>query len=208
MKAKVHALKVSPATILDDIERLCTLAEMPQALARGANDHSQGQHLLALPISRRQHTPWQMEGTILALKKSRLRRRHFVQNKTVVTNAFKGEDLNHYLPLFQKYKCPFSTTSKRATCAGSNSRPKARCHVLHRIFPTASWFPIIFFGKNIAHAAHHQVPHLYSHTGAMKNAFGGSLWQRSATTPMSWIHRTLVAFSWPFRKRLHPASLR
>jgi len=23
-----------------------------------------------------------------------------VQNKTVVTNAFKGEDLNHYVPLF------------------------------------------------------------------------------------------------------------
>jgi len=38
-----------------------------------------------------------------------------VQNKTVVTNAFKGEDLNHYVPLFKKYEIPFSTTSVRAT---------------------------------------------------------------------------------------------
>src|SRR4051812_32975100 len=35
-KAKVSAIKVRPETILDDIERLCMLADMPQALARGS----------------------------------------------------------------------------------------------------------------------------------------------------------------------------
>jgi len=27
-------------------------------------------------------------------------------DKTVVTNAFKGEDLNHYVPIFQRYCIP------------------------------------------------------------------------------------------------------
>ena len=35
-KAKVSAIKVRPETILDDIERLCGLAGMSGALARGA----------------------------------------------------------------------------------------------------------------------------------------------------------------------------
>jgi hypothetical protein len=29
-----------------------------------------------------------------------------VQKKTAVTNAFKGEDLSNYLPLFKKYNIP------------------------------------------------------------------------------------------------------
>jgi hypothetical protein len=29
-----------------------------------------------------------------------------VQNQTVVTNAFKGEDLNGYVPVFQRYGVP------------------------------------------------------------------------------------------------------
>lgn len=35
-KSKVSVLKVKPATILDDVERLCSLADMKGALAAGA----------------------------------------------------------------------------------------------------------------------------------------------------------------------------
>ena len=38
-----------------------------------------------------------------------------VQNKTVVTNAFKGEDLNHYVPIFKRTRSPSSTTSRTTT---------------------------------------------------------------------------------------------
>ena len=47
-------------------------------------------------------TPWQLEGTILALRRAGLHDLVCVQNQTVVTNAFKGEDLNGYLPIFRR----------------------------------------------------------------------------------------------------------
>ena len=50
-----------------------------------------------------------------------LRRRGFqdvscVQNKTVVTNAFKGEDLNHYLPILRAHGVRFTQSARRARC--------------------------------------------------------------------------------------------
>ena len=61
-----------------------------------------------------------------------------VQNKTVVTNAFKGEDLNHYVPIFKRYDIPVlynfkdedmtwvALSSRRRGCACSTaSSPKA-----------------------------------------------------------------------------------
>ena len=51
-------------------------------------------------------TPWQLEGTIQALARRGFTDQVCVQNKTVVTNAFKGEDLNHYVPIFKQYQVP------------------------------------------------------------------------------------------------------
>jgi hypothetical protein len=44
-------------------------------------------------------TPWQLEGTIQALARRGFTDQVCVQNKTVVTNAFKGEDLPSH-PIF------------------------------------------------------------------------------------------------------------
>ena len=69
--------------------------------------------------------------------------------------------------------------------------PKARMHVLDRIFPEGIHIPDYFFGKNIVHLPTMKC-HIYTTTtGAMKNAFGGLLnTQRHYTH--SWIHETLV----------------
>ena len=54
-------------------------------------------------------------------------------------------------------------------------RPKAKMHVLHRIFPEGIQIPDYFFGKNIVHLPTVKC-HIYTTTtGAMKNAFGGLL---------------------------------
>src|SRR5205823_6765338 len=103
MKAKVSAIKVKPETILDDIDRLCALAGMPEALARGSTTILKDNISWHYPFPGANTTTWQMEGTILVLNKAGSSDVTRVQNKTVVTNAFKGEDLNHYLPLFKKY---------------------------------------------------------------------------------------------------------
>ena len=114
-----------------------------------------------------------------------------MQNKTVVTNAFKGEDLNHYVPIFKHYGIPVLYNFKDEDMKWVHYRPKARMRVLDRIFPEGIHIPDYFFGKNIVHLPTTKC-HIYTTTtGAMKNAFGGLLnTQRHYTH--SWIHETLV----------------
>src|SRR6188768_2738828 len=134
-KAKVSVLKVKPATILDDIERLTELADMKEALAKGATTILKDNISWHYPFPAANTTPWQMEGTVLALKKAGFSDISCVQNKTVVTNAFKGEDLNNYVPIFKKYDIPVLYNFKPEDMKWVHFRPKARMHVLDKIFP-------------------------------------------------------------------------
>jgi uncharacterized protein (DUF362 family) len=190
-KSKVAVLKCKPETVLQDIDRLCELAGMKQALAAGKTTILKDNISWHYPFPAANTTPWQMEGTILALKKAGLGDISCVQNKTVVTNAFKGEDLNHYVPLFRKYGIPVLYNFKENDMKWVEYRPKAKMHVLHRIFPEGIQIPDYFFGKNIVHLPTVKC-HIYTTTtGAMKNAFGGLLATKRHYTH-SWIHRTLV----------------
>jgi uncharacterized protein (DUF362 family) len=190
-KAKVSVLKVQPQTILADIERLCELAGMREALDSGATTILKDNISWHYPFPAANTTPWQLEGTILALKNAGFRDVSCVQNKTVVTNAFKGEDLNHYVPLFRRYGIPVLYNFRDSDMKWVEYRPKARLHVLHKIFPEGIRIPDYFFGKNIVHLPTCKC-HIYTTTtGAMKNAFGGLLNTKRHYTH-SWIHRTLV----------------
>lgn len=190
-KAKVAALKVKPETILSDVEHLCELADMKGALAQGVTTILKDNISWHYPFPGANTTPWQLEGTILALRKAGLSDVSCVQNKTVVTNAFKGEDLNHYVPLFRKHGIPVLYNFKEEDMKWVFYRPKARMHVLDRIFPEGIKIPDYFFGKNIVHLPTVKC-HIYTTTtGAMKNAFGGLLATHRHYTH-SWIHRTLV----------------
>jgi len=190
-KAKVAALKCTPETILTDIERLCDLAGMKKALAAGRTTILKDNISWHYPFPAANTTPWQMEGAILALKKAGLTEITCVQNKTVVTNAFKGEDLNNYVPLFKKYAIPVLYNFKEADMKWITYRPKAKMHILDRVFPEGIQIPDYFLGKNIVHLPTVKC-HIYTTTtGAMKNAFGGLLATKRHYTH-SWIHRTLV----------------
>ena len=191
MKSKVAVLKCRPETILKDIERLCEMAGMSQALEKGRTTILKDNISWHYPFPGANSTPWQMEGTIQALKHAGYDDVSCVQNKTVVTNAFKGEDLNNYVPLFKKYDIPVLYNFKPEDMKWVEYRPKARMHVLHKIFPEGIFIPDYFFGKNIVHLPTVKC-HIYTTTtGAMKNAFGGLLATKRHYTH-SWIHRTLV----------------
>ncbi len=98
-----------------------------------------------------------------------------MQNKTVVTDAFKGEDLNHYVPIFQQVRHPRPVQLQREDMKWVHYQPKARMRVLDKIFPDGIQIPDYFFGKNIVHLPTVKC-HIYTTTtGAMKNAFGGLL---------------------------------
>jgi uncharacterized protein (DUF362 family) len=190
-RSRVAVLKVKPETIHEDIHRLCELAGMKDALARGSTTILKDNISWHYPFPAANTTPWQLEGTILALRRAGYTDVSCVQNKTVVTNAFKGEDLNHYVPIFQAHDIPVLYNFKDADMKWVPYRPKARMRVLDRIFPDGIFIPDYFFGKNIVHLPTVKC-HIYTTTtGAMKNAFGGLLSTHRHYTH-SWIHETLV----------------
>src|SRR6187431_2347660 len=105
-RSKVAVLRVTPSTVLSDIHRACELAGMRRALDPSATTILKDNISWHYPFPGANTTPWQLEGAILALKNAGFPAITCVQNKTVVTDAFKGEDLNHYKPLFKRYDIP------------------------------------------------------------------------------------------------------
>src|SRR5688572_27770157 len=190
-RSKVAVLKVKPETILDDTVRLCELAGMKQALDSSKTTILKDNISWHYPFPGANTTPWQLEGTILALRQQGFKDVTCVQNKTVVTDAFKGEDLNHYKPIFKAHGIPVLFNFKEEDMKWIVYRPKAKMRVLDKIFPDGIKIPDYFFGKNIIHLPTVKC-HIYTTTtGAMKNAFGGLLSTHRHYTH-SWIHETLV----------------
>ena len=115
MKSRVAVLRVTPDTILSDIDRLVDLAGVSTALAPGKTTILKDNISWHFPFPAANTTPWQLEGTIQALARRGFTDQVCVQNKTVVTNAFKGEDLNHYVPIFKRYDIPVLYNFKDGT---------------------------------------------------------------------------------------------
>src|ERR1051325_8124554 len=187
----VAVIRVGPETILSDIDRLVEIAGASSALAKGKTTILKDNISWHFPFPAANTTPWQLEGAIQALNRRGYTSQVCVQNKTVVTNAFKGEDLNHYVPIFRQYGIPVLYNFKEEDMKWVRYEPKARMRVLDKIFPHGIYLPDYFFGKNIVHLPTVKC-HIYTTTtGAMKNAFGGLLATHRHYTH-TWIHRTLV----------------
>jgi uncharacterized protein (DUF362 family) len=190
-RAKVSVLRVSPPTILEDIDRLHALADVESALDRAAPTILKDNISWHFPFPGANSTPWQLEGTIRALRSRGYEDLVCVQNKTVVTDAFKGEDLNGYVPVFQAYDVPVRYNFKPEDMTWSVYRPRAKMNVLDQIYPEGILIPDDFHGHNVVHLPTVKC-HIYTTTtGAMKNAFGGLLNTKRHYTH-SWIHATLV----------------
>jgi uncharacterized protein (DUF362 family) len=190
-KSTVAVLKTTPATVLQDYQRLAEMAGMATALNTSATTIIKDNISWHFPFPSANTTPWQLEGAILALQKAGCKAITAVQNKTVVTDAFKGEDLNKYVPLFKKYNIPVLFNFREDDMKWVQYRPKKKMHVLDKIYPEGITIPDYFAGKNIVHLPTVKC-HIYTTTtGAMKNAFGGLLNTKRHYTH-SWIHRTLV----------------
>src|SRR5512135_482192 len=132
MQATVAVVKTTPATVVDDIGRLCELAGMADTLDRKAPTILKDNISWHFPFPGANTTPWQLEGTIQALAHHGFADQVCVQNKTVVTNAFKGEDLNHYVPIFKRYQIPVLYNFKDEDMKWVPFQPKSRMRVLNR----------------------------------------------------------------------------
>jgi len=201
-KSTVAALYTRPETVLQDYQRLFELASVDQALQSGATTILKDNITWHFPMPGTNTTPWQLEGSILALREAGYDDLVCVQNQTVVTNAFKGEDLNGYLPIFRAYDVPVRYNFREEDMTWVPFRPQARMLALDHIYPEGLRIPDYFCGKNIVHLPTVKT-HMYTTTtGAMKNAFGGLLTKHRHYTH-SWIHETLVDLL-AIQKEIHP----
>ncbi|MGB2868644.1 MAG: DUF362 domain-containing protein, partial [Bacteroidota bacterium] len=189
--ATVAVVRTTPATILDDIQRAMNLAGVKRSLDAHATTILKDNISWHFPFPGANSTPWQLEGTILGLQQNGFKDLVCVQNKTVVTDAFKGEDLNKYTPLFRKYNIPVKFNFREQDMRWVEYKPRTPMLVLDQIYHEGIRIPEYFSGKNIVHLPTTKC-HIYTTTtGAMKNAFGGLLNTHRHYTH-SWIHETLV----------------
>jgi len=190
-RPKVAVLRTRPETVLKDYSRLCELAGMKEALDPSATTILKDNISWHLLYPSANTTPWQLEGTILALRDAGLGDLVNVHNKTVVTIADLGDRYNKFGPVLDKYGIPKKYNFEPQDMAWVRYQPKAKMAVLDKVFPDGIYVPDYFHGKNIVH-----LPTVKSHsytvtTGAMKNAFGGLLNVHRHYTH-TWIHDTLV----------------
>ena len=102
-KSKVAVIKTSPETALEDYQKLLKLAEVEKFLSKDKVTILKDNISWHYPFPGANSTPWQLEGTILGLKKLGVSQLVAVENNTVVTNPFKGDKLNKYAPIFEKH---------------------------------------------------------------------------------------------------------
>ncbi len=200
--SKVAVLHTQPETVLQDYQRLFELAGGAQALKPDVTTILKDNITWHFPMPAANTTPWQLEGTILALRQAGFDDLVCVQNQTVITNAFKGEDLNGYVPIFKQYGVPARYNFQKTDMTWIPYQPKAKMLALDQIYPEGIRIPDYFIGKNIVHLPTVKT-HMYTTTtGAMKNAFGGLLSKYRHYTH-SWIHETLVDLL-AIQKEIHP----
>jgi uncharacterized protein (DUF362 family) len=203
-KSKVAVLYTTPETVIPDYQRLFELAGGKEALKPQTTTILKDNITWHFPMPGSNTTPWQLEASILALRQAGLSDMVCVQNQTVVTNAFKGEDLNGYLPILDHYHVPVLYNFKGDDMTWVPYQPKARMLALDHIYHGGIHIPDHFIGKNILHLPTVKT-HMYTQTtGAMKNAFGGLLSKYRHYTH-TWIHETLVDLL-AIQKEIHPGK--
>src|SRR5678809_1143083 len=141
MKSTVAVLRVTPESILTDIDRLVDIAGVSRALAPNTTTILKDNISWHFPFPAANTTPWQLEGTVKSLRARGFADLVCVQNKTVVTDAFKGEDLNGYIPIFKRYEVPVRYNFKPEDMTWSVYRPRAKMNVLDQICPEGIQIP-------------------------------------------------------------------
>lgn len=190
-KSKVAVIKTQPGTVLNDYARLIELADVVNSLDGSAVTILKDNISWHFPYLSANTTPWQLEGTILALKEKGFHDIVAVHNNTVVTDSARGEKLNRLVPIYEKYAIEEKRNFLPDEIKWVRYSPQKKMLALDKIFPDGIHIPEYFFGKNIVHLPTMKT-HIYTTTtGAMKNAFGGLLNTRRHYTH-SWIHETLV----------------
>ena len=174
--AKVAVVRTSVETVFSDIQRAMDLAGVRQALDPRATTILKDNISWHFPFPGANTTPWQLEGTIRALRTRGLRRSGLRPEQDRRHRRVQGRGPQPLRADLQALRRPRPLQLQgRGHDVGATTGPRRRCTCSTTSSPRASTIPDYFFGKNIVHLPTVKC-HIYTTTtGAMKNAFGGLL---------------------------------
>jgi len=201
-KSKVAVLFTTPERVNDDYFRLLELAGLKESLSPQTPTIIKPNISWHYFFPGANTTPWQLESVLGYLRRHNYQELYVVENDTVVTNPYKGEKLNKFLPIFERFNIPVLYNCRKEDMNWVKYEPKSKMLALPSIYPEGIRIPDFFIGKNIIHLPTVKC-HVYTTTtGAMKNAFGGLLNTKRHYTH-SVIHETLVDLL-AIQKEIHP----
>jgi uncharacterized protein (DUF362 family) len=186
---------------VDDYGRLMRLASYTSVLDRSLTT------IIKLNLSWTKYfpacssQPWQVEGVLKAMLQDGYDRARLLpaENKTVVTDPWKGARNNRWLPVLEALGLSFTALSEVEWRVYRFKSPLLR---LNEIFPEGIEIPAIYPGKNVLH-----LPTVKTHghattTGSIKNAFGGLL-KEVRHYAHKYMHEVLVDLMY-MQRELHP----
>jgi len=173
--SKVVVLKTKPESVLEDYKKLMHLAEYEKALLKDKETILKLNLSWSLYFPSCSTEPWQLDGVLGTMIEDGYKRIVPVENKTVVTDPWKGAKLNKWLPILEKYNLKFQPLTEVKWIP---YKPKSEMLAMYKIFPDGFSIPEMLIGKNVLHLPTQKTHGHSIITGAMKNAFGGLLTKR------------------------------
>ena len=200
--ARVALIQTTPETVLDDVGQAMDSAGYEAVLDRSAET--------ALKINISWHhwypacstTPWQLDGVIRQLRADGFAPESLygAHNRTVVVDAHVGERANKHLPVVTAHG--LRNVHLYEDDAWVRYEPKGRLRTLHEVYPEGVRIPQRLIGSNIIHLPTVKTHVFTTITGAMKNAFGGLLFEKRHYCHAT-IHETLVDLLM-IQQEIHP----
>ena len=200
-RPRIAALRTAPATVVEDYGRLMRLARYREGLDPSIPT------LVKLNLSWTRYfpacssQPWQVEGVVRTLLEDGYHPDRLlpVENRTVVTDPWKGAVNNRWLPVLERHGLRFTPLTEIPWTVHRFRAPLLR---LNAIFPEGIEIPAIYPGRNILH-----LPTVKTHghavtTGSIKNSFGGLL-KEVRHYAHKYMHEVLVDLML-MQRELHP----
>jgi uncharacterized protein (DUF362 family) len=200
-KGKVAVVKTTPASVLEDVEKVMKLACVEDALNKDTRTGIKINISWQTWYPACSSTPWQIEGVIRTLQGSGFTDLVGVHNDTVVVNTADGERNNKHRYVTDKYEVPCLYLYNE-DFEWFEYKPKKPFLVLDKVYPQGVFIPKALVGMNMVHLPTVKTHVFTTITGAMKNAFGGLL-HRNRHWTHSVIHDTLVDLLM-IQQEIHP----
>jgi len=201
-KSSVAFKFTTPESVLADYRALLELAGIAEHIDKQINTLLKLNLSWTLYFPACSSQPWQVEGVVRALREFGYTPEHLlaIENKTVVTDPWKGARNNLWLPVLERYGIEYKPLTEVEWEVHEFESPLLR---LNQIFPEGIEIPRMYKGRQIIHFPTVKTHGHSTTTGAIKNAFGGLL-KEVRHYAHKYIHEVLVDLVM-MQKELHPA---